>query len=89
MSGGPFDEPGSGPPPSPFAAPPPRRWRPQFGLQSMLAVMALCSVMAAALAGLLDGRPSGIVIALAAPMGVMVLVAVFRGAALLLRGRRR
>jgi hypothetical protein len=55
----------------------------------MLAVMALCSVMAAALAGLLDGRPSGIVIALAAPMGVMVLVAVLRGAALLLRRWRR
>lgn len=86
-TGDPF---GPSPPPSPYAPPPPQRpWRPQFGLQSMLAVMALCSVMAAALAGLLQQRMSGIVIALAAPMGLMVLVALVRAGTVLLGRRRR
>jgi hypothetical protein len=44
----------------------------------MLAAMALLSVMAAALGGMLRSAMSGVVMALAAPVGLIVLLGIVR-----------
>jgi hypothetical protein len=47
----------------------------------MLAVMGLCSVASAALGGMLRGTMAGVVMALAAPVGLVCLVGVVKLAA--------
>jgi hypothetical protein len=78
-----------GPPLAAGPGPPPP-WRPQFGLRALLAAMLLFSFMSASLAGMLEGSVSGILIALLAPMGLMMAVSlVVFGMALWKRSRRR
>jgi len=75
--------------------PPPKRPF-QFGLASMLLIMVLFSVLAAALAGLLhrhQGRstmPPGffVLMAVAAPVGLMILASLFRAVTRYLNRRR-
>lgn len=69
----------------------------QFGLGALFLVTALCSVLAAALGGMLRSRwggpetPPGFfeLMAAAAPVAVVILLSLFRSAALWLRRRRR
>jgi hypothetical protein len=74
----------------------PRRRRFQFGLFSLLLLMLIVSVLAAALSGMLQlsdtSLPRGffVVMAVAAPMAVLVAVGLLRSVSRLLgrRGRR-
>jgi len=75
---------------------PPQKRPFQFGLASMLLVMVLVSVLAASLAGLLhrhQGRstmPPGffVLMAVAAPMGLLILAALFRAVTQYFKHRR-
>lgn len=68
---------------------PSRSGRPfQFGLGTLLLITALLGVLAAALGGMLRGRPAGvplplgfyIVMAVAAPLGALIVVSLLRSA---------
>lgn len=68
----------------------------QFGLGTLFLVTAMCSVLAAALAGMLRSRfytsmPPGFfeLMAAAAPMAMLIVVSLIRSAVQLLKGRRR
>ena len=77
--------------------PDPRRPRFQFGLATLFLVTALCSVLAAALGGMLRSRwgsagmPPGFfeLMAAAAPVAVVILLSLLRSAVLWLKRRRR
>lgn len=43
----------------PEPSPPPRRWRVQFGLRSLLLLMLVCGIASAGLGGLLRGSRAG------------------------------
>jgi hypothetical protein len=73
-----------------------RPWQPRFGIGSLLLVMLVFSVMAAAgsyFARSLDGqtrlRPTFILFTLVAPVALLVVVSVARGLWNCLRGSRR
>ena len=90
----PFSENESGQPPTPR---PPRRF--QFGLRAMLLAMVPISVLAAAWAGMMGFGPDRsqtprgvfVLMAAAAPVGLLILIGVCRAALRLLTGigRRR
>ena len=69
----------------PADSPPPRRPF-QFSLASLLLLMVLCSVLSAALAGMLRGRDPGtslppgfyVIMAAIAPMALMILLSLIR-----------
>ncbi|MHC4181008.1 MAG: hypothetical protein ACYSWU_26210 [Planctomycetota bacterium] len=78
-------------------APEPPRRPFQFGLGALLLATALCSVLAAALGGMLRTRwglssmPPGFfeLMAAAAPVAMVILLSLLRSAALWLKRRRR
>jgi hypothetical protein len=77
--------------------PGPQRPRFQFGLATLFLVTALCSVLAAALAGMLRSRwggpsmPPGFfeLMAAAAPVAVVIVLSLLRAAVLWLKRRQR
>jgi hypothetical protein len=77
--------------------PDPKRPRFQFGLGTLFLLTALCSVLAAALAGMLRSRagispmPPGFfeLMAAAAPVAVLILLSLLRAGVLWLKRRRR
>ena len=82
----------------PQTRPSPRRWRPRFGLLSLLLVTTVFSVGAAVLGYLLrSGADSAdtavfVILATAAPMGVMIVASLVKAAGEFKasrRGRRR
>jgi hypothetical protein len=79
-------------PGTPFADRPPPlpRRRPQFTIQTLLVITALCSVLSAAAAGLMEQSPSGIFLALAGPMALAIgLGAAAKAARAVRRWRQR